>query len=108
MMNEATATGVIQIDGIESITIVPADPPKQPGRGITIKFKKPKIIMPDIFQECKGATINNSMPRGFMAGLNIGFPQTIVFMESELIDYISTSSGIKEYQVIIKSLDDNR
>ncbi len=106
-MNEATATGVIQIDGIESITIVPADPPRQPSRGITIRFKKPKIEMPDIIQECKGATINNSMIRGMMAGLNIGFPQTISFMENELKDYWAIKAGINEYQVIIKPLDDN-
>jgi len=107
LLNAASATGVIQIDGIESITVVPADPPRQPSRGITIKFKKPKIVMPDIVQECKGTTINNSMPRGFMAGFNIGFPQTISFMENELKDYWSQNAGIKEYQVIIKPLEDN-
>jgi hypothetical protein len=106
LLNEAIATGVIQIDGVESITVVPADPPRQPSRGITIKFKKPKIIMPDVNIECKGATINNSMVRGMMAGLNIGFPITISFMENELKDYWATQAGIKEYQVIIKPLDD--
>jgi hypothetical protein len=40
LLNEATATGVIHISGIESITVVPADPPRQPYRGITIRFKK--------------------------------------------------------------------
>ncbi|MBC7934810.1 MAG: hypothetical protein H7Y86_05545, partial [Rhizobacter sp.] len=107
LLNESTATGVIQIDGIESITFVPADPPRQTSRGITIKFKKPKIVMPDIFQECKGATINNSMPRGFMAGFNIGFPTTISFMENELKDCWAGKAGINEYQVIIKPLDEN-
>jgi hypothetical protein len=106
LLNEAIATGVIQIDGIESITVVPADPPRQPSRGITIRFKKPKIIMPDIVQECKGATINNSRPRAMMAGFNIGFPQTISFMENELKDYWATQAGINEYQVIIRPLDD--
>ena len=104
LLNEAIATGVIQIDGIESITVVPADPPRQPSRGITIKFKKPKIIMPDVDMDCKGATINNSMAKGMMAGFNIGFPQTISFMENELKDYWATQAGIKEYQVIIKRL----
>jgi hypothetical protein len=107
LLNEAIATGAIQIDGIESITVVPADPPRQPSRGITIQFKKPKIIMPDVNMECKGATINNSMARGMMAGLNMGFPTTISFMENELKDYWATKTGINEYQVIIRPLDDN-
>jgi hypothetical protein len=106
LMNEAIATGIIHIDGIESITVVPADPPRQPNRGITIRFKKPKIIMPDVIQECKGATINNSMPRAMIAGFNMGFPQTISFMEHELKDFWATQAGIKEYQVIIRQLDD--
>jgi hypothetical protein len=107
LLNEDIATGVIHISGIESITVVPADPPRQPSRGITIKFKKPKIIMPDVNMECKGASINYLVARGMMAGLNVGFPQTISFMENELKDYWATQAGIKEYQVIIKPLDDN-
>jgi hypothetical protein len=104
LLNEATATGVIQIDGIESITVVPADPPRQLSRGITIKFKKPKIVMPDVFMECKGATINN---RNILGMMQIGFPQTISFMENELKDYWAEKARINEYQVIIKPLDDN-
>jgi hypothetical protein len=104
LLNEATATGVIQIDGIESITIVPADPTRQTSRGITIRFKTPKIVMPDVHMECKGATINN---RNILGLMNIGFPKTISFMENELKDYWATQAGINEYQVIIKPLDDN-
>ncbi|MFM9910742.1 MAG: hypothetical protein ACKVOW_15435 [Chitinophagaceae bacterium] len=104
LINEAIATGVIHINGIEGITVVPADPPRQPSRGITIRFKKPKIIMPDVFMECKGATIGN---RNVLGMMQIGFPQTISFMENELKDYWSTQAGIKEYRVIIKPLNDN-
>jgi hypothetical protein len=104
LLNEATATGVIQIDGIESITVVPADPPRQLSRGITIKFKKPKIVMPDVFMECKGATISN---RDILGMMQIGFPQTISFMENELKDYWAGQAGMNEYQVIIKPLGDN-
>ena len=104
LLNEATATGVIQIDGIESITVVPADPPRQLSRGITIKFKRPKIVMPDVFMECKGATIGN---RNILGMMQIGFPQTISFMENELKDYWAEKAGMNEYQVIIKPLGDN-
>ena len=104
LLNEATATGVIQIDGIESITVVPADPPRQLSRGITIKFKRPKIVMPDVFMECKGATISN---RNILGMMQIGFPQTISFMENELKDYWAEKAGMNEYQVIIKPLGDN-
>jgi hypothetical protein len=106
LLNEAIATGAIQIDGIESITVIPSDPPKQPSRRITIKFKKPKIVMPDVVMECKGARINNSMARDAMAGFNMGFPTNISFMENELKDYWATQAGINEYQVIIKPMDD--
>lgn len=104
LLNEATATGVIQIDGIESITVVPADPPRQLSRGITIKFKRPKIVMPDVFMECKGAAISN---RNILGMMQIGFPQTISFMENELKDYWAEKAGMNEYKVIIKPLDDN-
>jgi hypothetical protein len=103
-LNEAVATGVIHISGIESITVVPADPPRQPSRGITIKFKKPQIVMPDVFMECKGATINNRNILGFIP---IGFPQTISFMENDLKDYWSEKAGINEYKVIIRPLNEN-
>ncbi len=102
LLNEATATGVIHINGIESITVVPADPPRKPSRGITIRFKKPTIVMPDVSMECKGATINN---RNLFNGFAIGFPQTISFMENELKDYWAEKAGINEYQVIIKPLE---
>ncbi|MBC7935041.1 MAG: hypothetical protein H7Y86_06745 [Rhizobacter sp.] len=105
--NEAIATGVIQIDGIESITVVPANPPKQQSRGITIRFKKPEIIMPDIVVECTGSSINNSMARGYMSTFTVGLPTTISFMEHEMKDYWSENAGIKEYQVIIRPLVDN-
>jgi hypothetical protein len=60
--------------------------------------------MPDVNMECKGATINNREVRDKMAVFNIGFPQTISFMENELKDYWATQAGIKEYQVIIRPL----
>lgn len=104
LLNEATATGMIHIDGVENITVVPADPPRQPGRGITIRFKKPKIVMPDVFVECKGATIGN---RNIIGTMQMGFPQTISFMENELRDYWAGKAGMNEYQVIIKPLDKN-
>jgi hypothetical protein len=107
LLNAPIATGIIQIDGVESITVVPADPPRQPSRGITIKFKKPEIFMPDLITECKGATINDVGARGTMFLLNVGFPQTISFMENELKDYWAAKAGINEYRVVIKVLDDN-
>ena len=60
--------------------------------------------MPDVFMECKGATISN---RNILGMMQIGFPQTISFMENELKDYWAEKAGMNEYQVIIKPLGDN-
>lgn len=103
LLNEPSVTGIIHISGIESITVTPAEPSRQKSRGITIKFKKPAIVMPDVFMECKGATINNRNVLGFIP---IGFPQTISFMESELKDYWADKAGMNEYKVIIRPLTD--
>jgi hypothetical protein len=106
-MNEVNATGVIHISGIESITVVPADPPRQPGRRITIRFKKPQIIMPDIHIKCKGAWINNELMSALLEDFKMGFPWTISFMENELKDRWATEAGIEEYQVKIRPISED-
>jgi hypothetical protein len=104
LLNEATATGVIHIDGIESITIIPSADPRYQGREISIRFKKPKIVMPDVFMECKGATIGN---RNILGMMQIGLPLTISIMENESKIYPIRENAFDEYQVKIRPLDDN-
>jgi hypothetical protein len=104
LLNESRATGIIQIDGVQSIKVIPANPPGVPSRRFTINFREPTIVMPNVYMECKGATIGNRNELGFV---NIGFPRSISFTESELKDMWAEKAGINEYQVIIKPIEDN-